>query len=74
MKPQKLVNNVSEDEQVGYTAADYATVYSCGALGREGKQGAVKAILDAHGASMGDSSTMDPMEILILLEEHEAGE
>ena len=53
-----------------YTASDYATTGSLDQLVREGHHGAVAQVLREHGHFMGDISTMDPMEILIILEEH----
>ncbi len=60
-------HKVTDEEY--YEASDYATSGSLDVLVREGQHGAVAEVLREHGHFMGDISTMDPMEILILLEE-----
>ena len=70
MKPEKLVKPMEEIREECYEASDYATAGSLDILAREEHHGAVAQVLLEHGHFMGDLSTMDPMEILILLEEH----
>jgi hypothetical protein len=75
MKPRKLVMADEDllpplEAEEHYEASDYATTGSLDQLAREGQHGAVAQVLREHGHFMGDASTMDPMEILILMEEH----
>ena len=63
-----MITHPPVDEEC-YEASDYANAGSLDVLAREGQHGAVAQVLREHGHWMGDVSTMDPMEILILLEE-----
>lgn len=70
MKPSKLVEPVNEMQEECYEASDYATAGACGVLHREGNYKGVRCVLAEHGHVMGDISSMDPLDILIALEEH----
>ena len=71
-RPEKMF--VYEDTPSGeedcYETADYARNGLLDVFTREGKHSEVKQILEQVGHLLDDDSTMDPMEILIILEKH----
>ena len=70
MKAQLFENLVAEVEEEVYEASDWATGSAVDVLLREGQKGMALEVLSQHGAFMGDWTSMDPMDVLILLEEH----
>ncbi len=74
MKPKKMLEPVSEIAEECYEAGDYATPGALDVLYREEQFGAAAAVLREHGHFMGDIAHLDPMEVLILLEEYDEQE
>ena len=71
MKPRKMVMADDETEELEecYEACDYAKPGCLEIFVREDQHDAAAAILKEHGHFMGDASTMDPLEILLPIEE-----
>ena len=58
-----------EGEETAYDASDYATASAYEQLMREEHVGQAMELHDNYGHTMGDIAQMDPMEILMLIEE-----
>ncbi len=58
-----------EQEETVYGPEDYATASAFEQLMREEQVGQAMEVQDTYGEFMGDIDQMDPMEVLMLLEE-----